>query len=142
MLFGSQWRNALAATPRQGAGVLEQYTQPQNALLAAYGDAMARTRSRAGLLEQGNIDLSRRPMAPNGDGYSTVRSIDVAFDDGTYSIPTVSDDGRLLSDDEAIELFRRTGRHLGKLRDDNAARGYGEALHLSQEQMYSQRGRR
>lgn len=85
------------------------------------------------LLEQGNIDIASRPQVQNADGaISTVRSISVETDGRTYLVPTVSDDGRLLSDEEAIASFEQTGRHLGAFSSDEAADAYAEALHADQ----------
>ena len=52
-------------------------------------------------------------------------------------VPTVSDDGRILSDDDAIALYRKTGRHLGKFKTPEAATAYAEQLHKDQERMYA-----
>lgn len=93
-----------------------------------------------GLLVGGNIDLKRRPVVRNPDGtISTVRSISVGTDDGEVLIPTVSDDGRVLSDEEAIQLFRQTGKHLGVFASPGAATAYAEALHGQQAAFYGDR---
>jgi hypothetical protein len=64
--------------------------------------------SSAGLLTPGNIDLHHRPRVTNPDGsISTVRSIGFEVDGREVLIPTVSDSGRILSDDEAVQTFRK-----------------------------------
>lgn len=102
-------------------GPWEQYQTPQD-----------------GLLEKGNIDLNRRPVVKNSDGtISTVRSI--SFNDGQNEvlIPTVTDDGRIVSDDEAINIYRETGRHLGKFSTPEYATSYAQNLHQDQDKQYS-----
>ena len=91
-----------------------------------------------GLLEKGNIDLSNRPVVENEDGtFSTVRSYSFQDDDGKeVLIPTVSDDGRILSDEEAIEQYKKTGKHLGKFATPEAATEYAIQLHNEQQDMY------
>lgn len=90
------------------------------------------------MVEQGNIDLTKRPVVKNKDGsISTVRSM--SFSDGRHEIliPTVSDDGRIMSNREAIETYRRSGKHLGKFASVKDATEYAQSLHVAQEQMYS-----
>lgn len=90
-----------------------------------------------GLVESGNIDLDHRPMVKTEDGgTATVRSMSVNFDGKEVLIPTVSEDGRLLSDDEAIQLYMRTGKHLGKFSTPEAATDYAQKLHENQEVQY------
>lgn len=90
----------------------------------------------------GNIDIYNRPIVMNPDGkISTVRSMSFEDDYGKQVvIPTVSDDGRFLSRDEAIELYYRTGKHLGKLDTVDEAIEYAEQLHLQQDSLYGDRG--
>ncbi|WP_439392324.1 lysozyme [Bradyrhizobium sp. PMVTL-01] len=93
-----------------------------------------------GRIEKGNIDLDRRPVVKNPDGtISTVRSLGANIDGKETLIPTVSDDGRIMSDEEAIETFKRTGKHLGKFDTPDNSSSYAQALHEQQAQRYGQR---
>lgn len=89
-------------------------------------------------LVPGNIDLNKRPVVRNKDGsISTVRSL--GFNDGEHEvlIPTVSNDGRILSDDEAIKNYFKTGRHLGKFATPEESTAFAERLHDDQDRQYS-----
>lgn len=88
----------------------------------------------AGLSEAGNIDLKNRPRVVNDDGTtSTIRSISINEDGKEVLIPTVSDDGRLLSDADATALYQKTGKHLGKFDSADNATAYAKRLHDDQE---------
>jgi hypothetical protein len=90
-----------------------------------------------GLVRPGNIDLAKRPIVKNPDGsISTVRSMGVNVDGMEVLIPTVSDDGRIMTNDEAIQAYLRTGRHLGMFASPEHATAYAKLLHQQQEQMY------
>lgn len=93
-------------------------------------DPMFMWKNPKGVVVPGTTDLTKQPevMTPEGDP-ATVRSIGVQFDDGYYLLPTVTPDGRLLSDDEAIEEFKSTGKHLGIFESQHDSDLYGWKLH-------------
>lgn len=86
-----------------------------------------------GALVPGNIDLHRRPYVRNPDGsISTIYSVSIQRGSRVYLIPTVSDEGRILSPGVAEKYFIDKNRHLGIYRNDEEADAAGEAIHLDQ----------
>jgi hypothetical protein len=90
-----------------------------------------------GLIERGNIDIHKRPVVHNADGtISTVRSMSFNENGKEILIPTVSDDGKILTNKEAIALYHRTGKHLGMFDSPADATAYAKALHEQQAREY------
>lgn len=141
------WKDVIASpqyqalAPEQKAQAQEQYF---NEVVAPQAGENAEQAKQAfysayprGLLEKGNIDIHNRPVVKNSDGsISTVRSMSTNIDGREVLIPTVSDDGRIMSDDEAIYNFMRTGKHLGMFDNPDDATAYAESLHNQQADEY------
>lgn len=91
---------------------------------------------------KGNIDIYNRPLVKNTDGsISTVRSVSFTIDDGankgkTVILPTVSDDGKIISDKQAYDNFKKDGRHLGMYDTVDEAEKAAQDLHNQQAVYY------
>ena len=97
----------------------------------------------SGLITSGNIELDKRPIVQNSDGsISTVASSSYNIEGKEILLPTVSDDGRMMDDNEAVDTYRRTGKHLGIFDTPENASKYAEALHIAQEKYYKRKKRR
>ncbi|HDU2653336.1 TPA: DNA transfer protein [Yersinia enterocolitica] len=141
------WKEVMASPqyqdlpPDQQAAAQEQYF---NEVVAPQAGEQAEQAKQAfyasypkGILEKGNIDIHNRPVVKNDDGsISTVRSISTNIDGREVLVPTVSDDGRIMSDDEAVDNFMRTGKHLGMFSNPDSATAYAERLHNQQADEY------
>lgn len=84
----------------------------------------------------GNIDLNNRQPVVNKDGsISTELSFSVEIDGLEVLLPTVVN-GKIVSEDEAIEHFFDSGEHLGMFESPEHAEIYASILHLRQAEMY------
>lgn len=93
-----------------------------------------------GQLEPGNVDLNNRPKVRNPDGsISTVRSMSFHENGREVLVPTVHDSGYVMGDEEAIDHYRKTGKHLGKFDTPDNATNYAKGLHEDQERQYAPR---
>ena len=64
----------------------------------------------------------------------------VSMDGKEYLIPRVSEDARILSEEEAIDVFRKTGNHLGVFDSPENATAYSKMLHEHQASLGEKRG--
>jgi hypothetical protein len=131
-----------AAQPSTGPRPMTGDDVDRTAYLQALIDAANAQAQPRGQVTAGNIDLYNRPVVKNSDGtISTVRSMSIGTDQGEVLIPTVSPDGRIMGADEAIDLYRRTGQHLGIFRTPQDATSYAETLHQQQADLYGKHKR-
>ena len=96
-------------------------------------------RKEQGLVSRGNIDLHHRPVVENKEtgGKSTVYSMGIGIEHGREAlIPRVSEKGKILSEKEAINEFKKTHKHLGIYESKEHAKRAAERLHKEQEHEY------
>jgi len=85
----------------------------------------------------GNIDLNTRPQVHNSDGsISTVRSMSYGLENGNeVLIPTVSDEGTIMSNPQAADYWAAKGQNLGVFPNWQSADDYAIHLHNAQARM-------
>lgn len=90
----------------------------------------------SGLIEVGNIDLSKRMPLKNSDGtISTLRSISIEQDGKAVLIPTIQD-GKRMTDAEAIRYYQKTGQNLGIFETENDAMNYAKRVSKFEDQRF------
>lgn len=93
-----------------------------------------------GQTEPGNLALTARPIVRNPDGsVHTLLSMSFEEDGREVLVPRVSLDGRVMSPDEAVDEYRRTGKHLGKFTSPEAATRFADQIHIGQDRMFGPR---
>ena len=86
----------------------------------------------------GNIDLNSRQIVIWDDGsFSTEISFSVEIDGLEVLLPLIVD-GKLVSEDEAIQHFLTTGEHLGMFSNVEECEAFAAELHLRQEAFYGE----
>lgn len=140
--------NVAGVSAQVGAAskVLTKLNEGWNIVRAAEGEAgadkwaneiMGRLDKKAkdlpeGMVEPGNIDLTKRKVLNNPDGsFSTESSISIGTDKGEVIIPTVVD-GKRLTTEQAKEHYFKTGEHLGIFNSVEAADAYAQKVHENQ----------
>lgn len=84
-------------------------------------------------ITDGNLPLGVKYRVSNPDGsVSTVRTISIGVDGGEVVIPTVLK-GKIVSDEEAIAHYERTGANFGTFRNAKEAKAFSEWLHNKHE---------
>ncbi len=109
------------------------YTQPLPEAVGAIDELVSPTIQGtlpgSGLVAPGNIDLNNRPKIYNPDGTISTE-LSFSFNDGQNEvlIPSIVN-GRVLSQEQAIQHYFNTGDHLGKFDSIEAANAAAEQTH-------------
>lgn len=138
-VYKNRVSEAISATH---AGVINRYlSSGQDRAARVYfegsGDAGEGMLKQApGMIEVGNINLKKRDIARNENGtISTVRSLSFNDNGVEVVIPTVVG-GKVVSDDEAVAHYRKTGQFLGKFDTAENADKFAAGLSAAQAKFY------
>lgn len=81
----------------------------------------------------GNIDVEKQPQIKNPDGsISTIDSFSVNMDGVEVLLTQIHPDGYRMTPQQAIEYYKKTGKHLGKFKTPEEATEYAKKLHESE----------
>jgi hypothetical protein len=81
------------------------------------------------MVQPGNINLTGRPILRNSDGsISSEKSFSIGTDKGEVLIPKIVN-GKELTQQQAIDHYRRTGEHMGIFDTPEHADAYAEQVH-------------
>lgn len=118
-----------------------KFTDPSGVKRDLLGEPPGAPEADGGLLEPATIDLKQRPLVQNPDGtISTVKSIGVNIDGREILLPTITEDGKMMTGstksitDQAVAQYKKTGQHLGVFQDARSADAYAKKLSQSQDQ--------
>ena len=129
---------ALGLTAKDADKTIDGWVKDANKKKSS-GSTKTEVKDTTGRWGRGNIDLNKRQVVHNKDGsISTERSFSVNIDGKEVLLPTVIN-GKIVSEDEAIEHYKKTGEHLGKFNTVKEADEYAQKLHERQEWYYNGR---
>ena len=89
-----------------------------------------------GLVEPGNLDIDNRQVVQNQDGSISTELSFSREDNGQEVLVPQVVNGKILSQEQAWDHYKRTGEHLGKFSSPEAADKYAQALHDRQDKAY------
>lgn len=123
------------AAPPSGS---EEWEQQHAARRVPTGNFEEIDKKLGGQFGRGNLDLNGRQVHfyDNGKDYSSLESITIEHDGQHVLIPKVNEKGDLLSNEKAIEMYKKTGKYLGKFGSDNEATDYAIGLERRQQAYY------
>jgi len=85
-----------------------------------------------GMLENPSVPVNTTPIANPDDSFSTIETISIEDEGQEVLIPTIHPHGYRMSPEEAFQLYKDTGRHLGKFDKPERATAYAKELSKSQ----------
>jgi len=132
----NDWKTTKKKDGSSSTGNAERYSA-RSMTVSDVGYGSTDANDTTGRYGRGNIDLNNRQVVRNKDGsISTERSFSVNIDGKEVLLPTVIN-GRIVSENEAINHYLKTGEYLGKFNTVKEADEYAEKLHNRQDWYYN-----